>query len=160
MPTGAPDPAAPPCMRQRDITDTAGARQGEPHRVFEPQSGLARIASILRSCVVINLVGGRVRARASGILRARLLTDQLGVFSRAGGFGLFPRWSPRSRRTAARRRQREHVQPSPFSAPCRGACSACQAAWCGCSSACWPGLSRPGAPRTADVQSSICEYTR
>jgi hypothetical protein len=40
---GAPDPAAPPCMRHRLLPPTAGARQAPPDRVLAPQRGLAII---------------------------------------------------------------------------------------------------------------------
>ena len=45
---GAPDPVAPPCMRQRTLPRRAGARQAEPLRVPAPQRGLADIARVLR----------------------------------------------------------------------------------------------------------------
>jgi len=43
LPHGAPDPGAPPCIRQRRLPLTAGDRQGRPERVFAPQRKLARI---------------------------------------------------------------------------------------------------------------------
>ncbi|MBR0955869.1 hypothetical protein JQ566_00825 [Bradyrhizobium japonicum] len=48
FPNGAPDPAAPPCMRQRGLPRTAGAEQAKPLRVPAPQRGLAIIARVLR----------------------------------------------------------------------------------------------------------------
>ncbi|MCP3459140.1 hypothetical protein NLN62_01755 [Bradyrhizobium sp. CCGUVB23] len=49
FPLGAPDPAAPPCMRQRSLPCTAGARQDRSLRVLAPQRGLASIALVLRA---------------------------------------------------------------------------------------------------------------
>lgn len=43
---GAPEPAAPPCMRQRFRPRMTGARQGLPLRVLAPQRGLACIGPI------------------------------------------------------------------------------------------------------------------
>jgi hypothetical protein len=37
LPRGAPDPGAPPCMRQRFFPVTAGDLQGLPERVLAPQ---------------------------------------------------------------------------------------------------------------------------
>jgi hypothetical protein len=46
---GAPDPGAPPCMRQRFLPRTAGERHKPPERIFAPQRGLARIGPVLRA---------------------------------------------------------------------------------------------------------------
>lgn len=43
---GAPDPRAPPCMRQRFLPHTAAARHALPERVLAPQRGLASIGSV------------------------------------------------------------------------------------------------------------------
>jgi hypothetical protein len=43
FPFGAPDPGAPPCMRQRRLPRVAGARHDPPARVLAPQRGLACI---------------------------------------------------------------------------------------------------------------------
>ena len=43
-----PDPAAPPCMRQRFLPLTAGDMQGLPERVFAPHRRLERIGPVLR----------------------------------------------------------------------------------------------------------------
>ena len=51
LPFGAPDPAAPPCMRHRALPETAGAWHGVPLRVFAPQRGLLRMGPVLRLCV-------------------------------------------------------------------------------------------------------------
>ncbi len=48
---GAPDPAAPPCMRQRFLPLTAGDMHGFPDRVLAPQRGLASIGPVLRGCL-------------------------------------------------------------------------------------------------------------
>lgn len=50
LPGGAPDPAAPPCMRHRRLPFTAGARHERPDRVLAPQRGLRRIGPVLRGC--------------------------------------------------------------------------------------------------------------
>jgi hypothetical protein len=46
---GAPDPGAPPCMRQRFLPRTAGERHRPPERIFAPQRGLASIGPVLRA---------------------------------------------------------------------------------------------------------------
>lgn len=43
---GAPDPGAPPCMRQRVLPCTAGARHARAVRVLAPQRGLASIGPV------------------------------------------------------------------------------------------------------------------
>lgn len=43
FPLGAPDPGAPPCMRQRRLPRNAGARHDAPVRVLAPQRRLAII---------------------------------------------------------------------------------------------------------------------
>jgi hypothetical protein len=48
LPRGAPDPGAPPCMRQRRLPLTAGDRQGLPERVLAPQRRLDSIGPVLR----------------------------------------------------------------------------------------------------------------
>jgi hypothetical protein len=48
LPFGAPEPAAPPCMRHRILPETAGAWQGAPERVRAPQRGLVSIGPVLR----------------------------------------------------------------------------------------------------------------
>jgi hypothetical protein len=45
---GAPEPGAPPCMRQRRFPATAGARQAPPQRVVAPQRRLASIGAVMR----------------------------------------------------------------------------------------------------------------
>jgi hypothetical protein len=45
---GAPDPAAPPCMRHRFLLATAGDLQGLPERDFAPQRRLPSIGPVLR----------------------------------------------------------------------------------------------------------------
>jgi hypothetical protein len=45
---GAPEPGAPPCIRQRFLPDTAGDRQGPLEQVLAPQRGLASIGPVLR----------------------------------------------------------------------------------------------------------------
>jgi hypothetical protein len=49
FPRGAPDPGAPPCMRQRFLPRTAGERHAPPERVLAPHHGLASIARVLRA---------------------------------------------------------------------------------------------------------------
>src|SRR5215467_11554957 len=48
LPRGAPDPGAPPCMRQRFLPATAGDLQGLPERDFAPQRRLSSIGPVLR----------------------------------------------------------------------------------------------------------------
>jgi len=45
---GAPDPSAPPCMRQRFLPRTAGERHERPERVLAPQRGLDSIEAVSR----------------------------------------------------------------------------------------------------------------
>jgi len=48
FPLGAPEPAAPPCIRQRFFPRTAGEEQGLPERVLAPHRGLDSIGTVLR----------------------------------------------------------------------------------------------------------------
>jgi hypothetical protein len=48
LPRGAPDPAAPPCIRHRFLPATAGDLQGLPERDFAPQRRLPSIGPVLR----------------------------------------------------------------------------------------------------------------
>jgi hypothetical protein len=54
FPCGAPDPLAPPCMRQRFLLATAGERHAVPARVFAPQRGLASIGAVFRLCFPVD----------------------------------------------------------------------------------------------------------
>jgi hypothetical protein len=56
LPRGAPDPAAPPCMRQRFLPCTEGDLQGIPERVFAPHRGLESIGAKLRRCSLLMLM--------------------------------------------------------------------------------------------------------
>ena len=55
LPVGAPDPGAPPCMRQRFLPLTAGAWQGVLRRVLAPQRGLSCIAVIMAVMVLSDI---------------------------------------------------------------------------------------------------------
>jgi len=48
LPRGAPDPNAPPCIRQRLLPWTDGDLQGLPERVLAPQRRLESIGPVLR----------------------------------------------------------------------------------------------------------------
>ena len=48
LPRGAPDPNAPPCMRQRFLPRTDGDLHGLPERVLAPQRRLESIGPVLR----------------------------------------------------------------------------------------------------------------
>ena len=48
LPRGAPDPNAPPCMRQHLLPWTDGELQGLPERVLAPQRRLESIGPVLR----------------------------------------------------------------------------------------------------------------
>jgi len=48
LPHGAPDPGAPPCIRQRLFPLTAGDLQGVPERVLAPQRRHVSIGPVLR----------------------------------------------------------------------------------------------------------------
>jgi hypothetical protein len=49
LPRGAPDPAAPPCIRQRFLPATAGDDlHGLPDRDFAPQRRATSIGPVLR----------------------------------------------------------------------------------------------------------------
>jgi hypothetical protein len=50
LPRGAPEPLAPPCMRQRFFPATAGALQLPPLRVLARHRGLLSIGRQLRAC--------------------------------------------------------------------------------------------------------------
>jgi len=49
LPVGGPEPGAPPCMRQRFLPRTAGARHALPERILAPQRGLASIGAVRRT---------------------------------------------------------------------------------------------------------------
>ena len=53
LPCGAPDPSAPPCIRQRRLQPTAGLLQGFPERVLAPQRGLESIGPVLRGWLLL-----------------------------------------------------------------------------------------------------------
>jgi hypothetical protein len=48
LPLGAPDPTAPPCIRQRFLPWTAGEGHGRTERVLAPQRGLDSIGPVFR----------------------------------------------------------------------------------------------------------------
>jgi hypothetical protein len=48
LPRGAPEPAAPPCIRHRRFPRTAGDLQDRPDLVLAPQRGLDSIGPVLR----------------------------------------------------------------------------------------------------------------
>jgi hypothetical protein len=48
LPGGAPEPGAPPCIRQRLFPRTPGDRQALPERVLAPQRELDNIGPVLR----------------------------------------------------------------------------------------------------------------
>lgn len=52
---GAPEPFAPPCMRQRTRPETAGDWQSVPARVRAPQRGLSIMGRTLRTCRLATL---------------------------------------------------------------------------------------------------------
>jgi hypothetical protein len=56
LPFGAPDPAAPPCIRQRFLPLTAGDRHGFPRRVRAPQRVLDSIGPVLRGWLPVIVV--------------------------------------------------------------------------------------------------------
>lgn len=60
FPLGAPDPVAPPCMRQRRRPDTAGERHAPPARVRAPHLALAIMGPTLRTCRSVT-IAARVR---------------------------------------------------------------------------------------------------
>jgi hypothetical protein len=53
FPAGAPDPGAPPCMRQRFFPPTAGDLQDPPERVRAPQRILKSMDTTLRLCALV-----------------------------------------------------------------------------------------------------------
>ena len=50
LPAGAPEPRAPPCIRQRPLPDTFGDLQNVPDLVIAPHFGEASIDAVLREC--------------------------------------------------------------------------------------------------------------
>jgi hypothetical protein len=66
LPRGAPDPGAPPCIRQRLFPLTAGDIHGLPERVLAPQRGLESIGPVLRGWLVVILFYLRVRGSGTG----------------------------------------------------------------------------------------------
>ena len=80
FPRGAPDPLAPPCIRQRIFPCTAGERQGVPARVVAPQRGLASMHQAFRRCWTIgsySLDGRRLRCRSKASVRAHTVNASL-----------------------------------------------------------------------------------
>ena len=63
FPSGAPEPLAPPCMRQRFFPDTAGDLQGVPARVFAPQRKLVCIDVVWRLWVPATPSNSRTRVQ-------------------------------------------------------------------------------------------------
>jgi hypothetical protein len=73
LPLGAPDPRAPPCMRQRLLPQTDGDLQELPERVLAPQRLLLSMGPMLRLCVpAICLICASVRCPAVAWLSQRL----------------------------------------------------------------------------------------
>jgi hypothetical protein len=69
---GAPDPAAPPCIRQRRFPLTAGDRHGWPERVRARRRALANIGPVLRGWSPLIVHRQRVSsARPARVLQAR-----------------------------------------------------------------------------------------
>jgi hypothetical protein len=60
---GAPEPAAPPCIRQRFFPRTAGDIHGFPDRVFAPQRGPCNIGPVLRSWLTMAVPPAPQRCR-------------------------------------------------------------------------------------------------
>ena len=80
FPLGAPEPFAPPCMRQRRRPDTAGERHAPPARVLAPHLSLAIMGPTLRACRSVTLPA-RVRrtVRLTGVAHVRTCRQRLGV---------------------------------------------------------------------------------
>lgn len=76
FPLGAPEPFAPPCMRQRRRPDTAGERHAPPARVRAPHFSLAIMGPTLRACRSVT-IPARVR-------RTVRLTEVTAVACRKG----------------------------------------------------------------------------
>ena len=68
FPLGAPEPFAPPCMRQRRRPDTTGELHAPPARVRAPHLSLAIMGPTLRACRSVT-IPARVRrtVRLTGI---------------------------------------------------------------------------------------------
>lgn len=54
---GAPEPRAPPCIRQRPLPDTFGDLQDVPDLVIAPHFAEASIGAVLRGCCFLSLKG-------------------------------------------------------------------------------------------------------
>lgn len=61
-PLGAPLPSAPPCIRQRRLSFTAGDRHADPSRVFAPHFGQSRSVSGWQLPLCMGLVRSFIRA--------------------------------------------------------------------------------------------------
>ena len=85
LPFGAPEPLAPPCIRQRALPRVAGAWQGAPARVLAPQRGDCIMGPKLRRCAPLTGAPSRASAFSSPPQPAARLAPQ----SRAA------RWSAR-----------------------------------------------------------------
>src|SRR5262249_32003231 len=72
-PRGAPDPAAPPCIRHRRLSFTAGARQLPPARVRAPHLGTAFNRAARFGCVGLSIIfAGPLWARRIDDAHSRL----------------------------------------------------------------------------------------
>ena len=92
FPFGAPEPFAPPCMRQRRRPDTAGERHAPPARVRAPHLALAIMGPTLRlgrSATIIVLV--RQALCLTGVLPLAACRQRLGVSDGREGVGLWGR---------------------------------------------------------------------
>ena len=65
LPSGAPEPAAPPCIRHRALPRVAGAKQGVPARVLAPQRGDCIMGPKLCRRAPLTVAPSRARAFSS-----------------------------------------------------------------------------------------------
>lgn len=86
FPFCAPEPCAPPCMRQRDLPRTAADRHDPPERVLAPQRGLVSIGRILGAGLLKLVLSARGLSRPG--YRARAIAAAGPIQLRCQGFGV------------------------------------------------------------------------
>lgn len=92
FPLGAPEPVAPPCMRQRRRPDTAGDRHAPPARVRAPHLALAIMGPTLRVSPSATIAARVLRAfYLTGVVPLAANGARLGVADGREGVGVWPR---------------------------------------------------------------------
>lgn len=89
FPFCAPEPCAPPCMRQRDLPRTAAERHDPPERVLAPQRGLVSIGRIFGAGLLKLVLSARGLSRPGNRARSFVAAGQIQL--RCQGFRVWSR---------------------------------------------------------------------